>query len=212
MKFQNIEQFNSLVPECQFCGHPLKTEFSSKSTLNFTPRYNMTFDWGDNKSKNQTISYSSVEGEELLTFQYDLQGVSRPIFSVNKKTGMVIGDLTRVQKVLWDHKLSISRFCDSSICEASGNQYLSEASMLVLERMSKRLYPFFLSMEMLLIKPNDRSYGLITSYNNNIFVDKTFLVASRKNDIIAQLPIMHLHEIKGGDVITNKIKTLITFS
>lgn len=229
MKFDTIEQYINLVPKCEFCGSTMKTSLSGSITPNYAPKYNMTFAttvfaddlWkqrleglaGNGKIDDNfhTMTYNDQETDELVTFSYSLMGASHPIMSIEKKTNRVIGDLDRVQKVIWDHKLTLARHCEGPICHETGNRYLSETFPLVLERVSKRICPILLSLEMLAIKPKERTYGLITPYNNGK-INKTLLVAIQKNEIIKQLPIIHLHKIRGGDVITNKIKTLITFS
>lgn len=228
MRFETVEQFINLVPKCEFCGHTMKTSLFGRSAPNFHPKYNMTFTnttfvdpWkhelmskmgnGEIDNNFYTMTYSSQETDDLLTFYYNLVGESHPILSIEKKTNKVIGDLNRVQKVIWDHQLMLSRHCDGPICHETGNRYLAETFPLVLERVGKRIYPVLLSLEMLAINLKGRTYGLITPYNNGKMY-KTLLAVFQKNEIIKQLPIIHLHKIRGGDVITNKIKTLITFS
>lgn len=235
MKFDTIRHFGDLVPLCPFCNTALKTELSPRLTPDFRPKYNMTFTdttfydplfkselmgvFGDQVSKvedeeakkRNTMVYTSTEDEDSITFQYEYLGRSHPIFSVAKDTNRIVGDLDRVQKVIWDHKIHLMRYCDSQECQEKGNRYLSETSLVVLERVSKRLCPFHLNLEMAAITPKQRMYGLITPYNH-AKNHKTLLVAINKNEIISQVPIIHLHNIKNGEVLTNKIQTLITFS
>jgi hypothetical protein len=217
MKFANIVEFENLKRNCEFCGSPLFTEFNPKKVPNIKPQYTMMFDTTlfagvpgiSEVSPENQISYSSQDYQDIVSFYYDFQGRSNLIFSVEKQSNRIIGDLDKVQKVLWDNKLHLVRLCKSTTCAENGNQYYLESSMLVLERIDKRLYSFRPEIEMLAIRPKENSFALISPYNHK---NKTFLVAVEKSKIISQLPFMYLHRIKGGEVITNKIKTLITFS
>jgi|SRR5579885_2816300 len=218
MKFNTVRQFMELVPNCQYCGAKLQTSLKAKSAPNFLPRYKMNFDVTEfidpfelelqnafSSHTGPSISYTSQQDEQFLHFCYKMDNREHKIFSVNVDTNELVGDRDRIQKVIWDHKLVFSRHCPDPNCTQK-NAYICDSAPLVMERVGKKVYPFFIAMEVLFISHNDTQYGLMTPYE----MQATFLMARR--DVIKQLPLMNLYKIQGSENIYHKIKTLVNFS
>jgi hypothetical protein len=220
MRFGNILEFENLKTHCEFCGGSLSTSFLPKKTPSFRPKYNMGFQattftdpsliiLEDLEAGDGGITYTSQDYQNDLVFQYEFMDRANFIFSVNKTDNKIVGELDKVQKVIWDHDLHLIRSCKSQGCKEKGNHYVATSSRLVLERIQKKVCGFQMEAEMVSIKSGDRKFGLLSPYHMS---GKSFLIAMEPSKIITQLPFMHLYKIKGGDVILNKIKTLITFS
>jgi len=218
MKFENIREFLELTKDCQFCGKPLGSRLKPKGTPNFLPRFNMTFEGTEfydpmERELNNTftnrrgpeITYGSKLEDDYFHFYYKFNSSLYKIFSINLDNNNLIGEKEKVQKVIWDHKLVVSRFCLDAECNHK-NAYICDSSMLMMERVNKKLFPFFLAMEVLTITHNNNLYGLMTPYE----MQATFLMARR--EVLKQVPLMALYKIQGRDNIYNKIRTLVNFS
>lgn len=222
MKFQNIQQYAELVSTCQFCGSSMEIKIYPNKPVHFGVRYKMDFNntqWFPSEpyikadpalTSELAISFLSKDNGDHLSFNYKMSEVEKPILLIDKITNKVEGDLDRVQKVIWDHQLSLLKCCSSDNCKMSGNRYISYTSPLVLERNSKCIYSFSMKIEMIAASLRDNIFNLITPYDRK--VGKTLLVAEENNKLISQLPLMALYKIKGKEIIVNKIKTLINFS
>jgi hypothetical protein len=144
--------------------------------------------------------------DNLLNFHYEFTGdwTQHLIFSVDIDTNKIIGDVDKVQKVIWDNELSLKRACPNEDCEMQG--YFCETERLYLERKANKILPFQIEMECLnaIIKGN--RYMLA----NNLGDEKTSLF-SYNTGMVAQLPHMDLHAITGKNNIVNKIQTILVF-
>lgn len=217
----SIREFMSLVPDCQFCGQPLTTRLIGKSVPNHHPQYEMDFDGTEFYDEAQRlaaqlmkrlgddpqVSYHSMLDKDILGYFYQIQDKVRPIFFINIDTGIVMGsEVDKVQNVIWDHKLVLTRHCNSEECRPLKRGYVCESTPLYLERKKCALIPTSIETEVYNIKIRDKVFSLMSSPS----LKGTFLVTG--GDLIQELPYMPLHRLRGADVITNKIKTIITFS
>lgn len=209
MRFNSIAEFMAFTPKCPLCENPLATLFSSKGCP--VPSYyrnidleNITFYRYD---QDKNITYSSKLVGENLNFNYNIESIgSRDniIISVDINTGKISGEVDRVQKVFWDHGLSILTGCSNEECKLQG--YMCRTVPLSLERKKCRVCPFQIEVEALHILINDRRYALSSTKGE----DSTILVEG--GNIIKVLPRMNLRAITGKNNILNKIKTILVFS
>lgn len=221
MTKMSIREFMSLVQECQFCGQPLTTRLIGKSVPNHHPQYDMDFDGTEFYDEAQRlaaqlmkrlgdepqISYLSGFGNNELRYYYQLGQTVRPILSIDIDTGKISGNsVENIQNVIWDHKLVLTRHCNSEICKPLKQGYVCESSPLYLERKKCAIIPTSIETEVYSIKIRDKVFSLMSSPG----LKGTFLVTG--GELIQELPHMPLHRLRGADVITNKIKTIITFS
>lgn len=217
MRFNNIKEFENFKIDCEFCGSDMSTELLRKKTPSYK-HYSLDFtsiipsdsksDFLRELSGEYNMSYATQDYQNDLVFQYELLGRSHSILSIDKINNEVSGELDKVQKVMWDHELHVLRTCHNPVCSEKGRHYISEGTKLVLERVNKKICPFRLEAEMLTIEHRGKTYGLLSAYDRQ----ETILFTLNENKIIHRLPFMHLHKIRGGEVIFNKIKTLLVFS
>ncbi len=220
-RLQSIRDLISLSPDCQFCGQPLVTRLIGKTIPNHHPSYEMDFDVTDfydetqrvaaqlmNRMKgNPQISYTSTITEKSIDYYYVINSSARKILSVDLDSGVVSGNsVDNIQNIFWDHKLVLTRHCNGEACKAAKRGYVCESSSLYLERKKPAIVPFSLETEVYSIQIREKIFSLMSSPS----LKGTFLVCG--GDLIQELPFMYLYPIKGADVITNKIKTIITFS
>jgi len=210
-----------LAPECQFCGAPLATRLIGKSIPNHHPQYDMDFDetiFYDEAQRlaaqlmkrlgdDPQISYTSSFVDSKLGYYYQIGLLVRPILFIDVDTGAVTGnELANIQNVIWDHKLVLTRHCNSEVCKPAKQGYVCESSPLYLERKKCAIFPISIETEVYNVKIRNKVFSLMSSPG----LKGTFLVTG--GELIQELPYMPLHRIRGADVITNKIKTIITFS
>ncbi len=199
MKFKTIREYMNLVPNCEFCGGTMGLELESKQR---------------NWSKG-AITFSSGIVDNFLIFYYAFEGDKHFILSIDLDTNKVCGrSVDHIQKVFWDHELSIARQCSNKEC-AGKHGYVCQSSPLTLERKNIVILPFWNFLEGITVKFGAKKYSLVSSQMlNSTFLychplEKSF---SPEKNIIKNLPFMPLHNIKGKDNIINKIKTILVFS
>lgn len=221
MRYDTIREFMSLKADCEFCSQPLSTRIISRNVPNHLPSFIMDFNDSkffngfelvanqmikDMKDIPQISYHSAIDGDEIGFF-YKFKDTVRMIYSVNVDTNKISNiTVDRMQRIVWDHKPLIIRNCNTKSCQDIKQGYACESTALHLERKSNRFLPTSLDIEVLSIGFRDKTYMLSSSKSLN----GTFLVC--KSEVIKKLPFMPLYPIKGADNITNKIKTIITFS
>ncbi len=200
MKFKNIREYINLVPNCEFCGKPMSTDFETKQK-----------NWSQG-----AIKYASGIVDNLLVFYYIFEGKKHFILSIDLDNNSVRGtSVDHIQKVIWDHELSIARYCNTEGCR-DAHGYVCQSSPLTLERKNSVIFPFWNFLEGITVKFGAKQYSLVSAQ----MLNKTFLYCHPgqernfrpEKNIIKNLPLMPLYDIRGKDNIINKIKTILVFS
>lgn len=220
--FRNIREYSELYSECQFCGKALTTRISGQyqpTDLSYHMDFDQTsFTTSLERDINHIISklgdtpklrFLSEEYPNSLTYFYTINNTNYPILSIDKDTSKVTGNIDNMQRVFWDHKLSIIRICDSQECKDPMRGYVSDTKELVLERKQGIIYPFYFKIEALHVNLGDKKYALSSMYE----LKRTYLMSlDRGIDLMQPLPFMNLYKIKGGETIIQKVKTILVFS
>lgn len=219
MKFKTIRDYMNLVDKCQFCGEAMSLELRGLLTPNYRPSYDMDFtntSWrayqlplpGMPGPEEPTgITFTSALENDHLHFCYILNGKSYRVISIDILTNKVVGgNIDRIQKTIWDHKLTIARGCPN--LDQHDNKYVSCSSPLLLERRSATILPFWQELEAFEIKLNDKRYMLGSQYST----DRTTLFHLETRAPITTIPLIPLYPFQNKDVIINKIKTVLVFS
>lgn len=219
MRFNRIIDFMALTPNCEFCGEPLNTRLIGKAVPNHHHSYEMDFDVTEFYDEAQRmasqlikrlkgdpqISYSSDITDNTINYYYELSGTKKLILAINLENNLVTGNtVEHIQNILWDHKLVLMRYCGK--CKQDKQGYICESASLYLERKKCAIMPVSLETEVYNIKIKDKVYSLMSSPG----LKGTFLVTG--SQLIKELPYIPLHHLRGADVITNKIKTIVVFS
>lgn len=200
IKFKTIREYINILPSCEFCGGPMHLELLTKQK----------------KWPQGPITYTSGVVDNLLVFYYLFEDKKYFILSIDLDTNKVHGTSTdHIQKVIWDHELSIVRHCVSIECNEM-HSYVCQSSAITLERKNSVILPFWNFLEGITVKFGDKKYTLVSSQSLNM----TFLYhhpGEERNlypgkNIVKNLPLISLYNIKGKDNIINKIKTILVFS
>ena len=215
MRFNTIRDFIKLTPQCPFCKEPLSLEiFGSNlngdlivplipwSIKKYITGYGTTINDGIKK----TICSSELT-DKYISFYIGFSGceTNNLAFRIELDTNQVHGATENVQRLIWHYALCFNKLCVNKECNEN-NFFQYQSSSFLLERNFNRICPFFLTAELLCVTINDTKYCLITPYE----VENSYIIDSK--DIIATLPRINLHSLNDGDVIINKIKTMILFS
>lgn len=219
MRINKIKDFIAMTPNCEFCGETLATRLTGKAVPDHHHSYEMGFDATEfydpaHRMANQLIkrmqgdpqiSYVSDITGNSINYYYELQGVRKLIISIDLDTNQVTGNtVEHIQNILWDHKMVLLRFCGK--CKRNKVGYVAESSQLHFERRRSVIMPFTLDTEVYNIEIKDKVYSLMSSTS----LKGSFLVSGA--DLIKELPYIPLHHLRGADIITNKIKTILVFS
>lgn len=209
MKFNSIAEFVSTIPKCLFCNSEPGVILCSGKSPKFRPNYNMGYfdtTFGAPYVESNDIKYKSVlVYKEFLAFYYILNEKEYTILSIDINTGKINGDIDRLQKVFWDHELSIVSGCSNTECKMQG--YLCQTTPLFLERKKSRICPFWIDTEAMNVIFDDKRYSLSSSRGS----DQTSLYGQGYS-LVKVLPRMDLRAMTDKDKVINKIKTILVFS
>jgi hypothetical protein len=222
MKLSTISDYMNLIDVCPFCGDRLTIELRGKQTPDFRPTYRMDFSqthWmpqqlylkgmlEDEGPPSHTMRFVSDLQGNALGFYYVLNGTKHRILSINITNNKVEGDLDKVQRVVWDHRLTLARGCPHlEIDGPGGNSYVNTTLPLLLERKKSVIMPLWMDLEAFTIRLHDKPYMLGTHYSGN----RTSLFSLEDRNTVVDLPLMNLHAMRDKEAITNKIQTMLVF-
>lgn len=200
IKFKTIREYINATLSCEFCGKLMGIELLTRQK-----------NWSQG-----AITYASGVVDNLLVFYYVFEGKKYFILSIDLDTNEVRGtSIDHIQKVIWDHELSIVRQCADAECREN-HSYVCQSSPISLERKNSVILPFWIFLEGITVKLNNKQYTLVSSRMLNM----TFLYCHPGQEInlrpekhiVKNLPLMSLYSIRGKDNIINKIKTILVFS
>ena len=214
MKISTISDYMNLMDTCPFCGDQLTIDLRGKQTPDFRPTYMMDFantrwmllDAADDP--NFTINFSSDLQGNILSFYYVLKKVKHRILAINIINNKVEGDIDKVQKVVWDHRLTLARGCPHLDVEGTNiNSYVNTTMPLLLERKRGVIMPLWMDLEAFTVNFHDKAYMLGTHYPGN----RTSLFSMENRETIVNFPLMNLHTMRDKDAIMNKMQTMLVF-
>lgn len=140
--------------------------------------------------------------DDTLLIKENLNNFSQILIHI--ETNKILSDLDIAQKFIWKRSIELGLECVNEFCSGF---YCISTLPIAIEIKAQSIYSLKIKNEVLAVNINDTEYGLVNDYNRT---NTTKLVTI--GEVLREFPLININRMNGEQFISNKIKTMLTFS